>query len=87
MSGRAVSVFSQRRGQVAGFDRLSSKKSNEISTSEEMVRVSGLKNVVFTTDAPHCQKKTLMTIAETDNDYFVKVKGKQPKLPESVRRK
>jgi len=82
-----VSVFSQRRGQVVGFDKLSNKKSSEIPTFEEMVRVLGLKNVVFTMDALHCQKNTLKTIVETDNDYLVKVKANQPKLLESVRRK
>ena len=82
-----VSVFSQRRGQVVGFGKLSNKKSSEIPTSEEMVRVSGLKDIVFTTDALHCQKKTLKTIVETDNDYLVKVKASQPKLLGSVRRK
>jgi predicted transposase YbfD/YdcC len=82
-----VSVFSQREGQVAGFDKLSNKKSSEIPTFEEMVRILDLKHVVFTMDALHCQKKTLRTIVETDNDYLVKVKGNQPKLLESVRRK
>ena len=33
------------------------------------------------------RKKTLKTIIESDNDYLVKVKGNQPKLLESVRRK
>jgi len=82
-----VSVFSQREGQVVGFDRLSNKKSSEIPTFEEMVRILGLKDVVFTMDALHCQKKTLKTIVETENDYLVKVKANQPKLLESVRRK
>jgi len=82
-----VSVFSQRQGQVVGFDKLSNKKSSEIPTFEDMVRVLNLKHVVFTMDALHCQKKTLKTIVETDNDYVVKVKGNQPKLLESVRRK
>ena len=81
------SIFSQRRGQVVGFDKLSNKKSSEIPTSEEMVRVLGLKHVVFTMDALHCQKKTLKTIVETDNDYLVKVKANQPKLLEAVRGK
>ena len=81
------SIFSRRRGQVAGFDKLSNKKSSEIPTSEEMIRVPGLKNAVFTTDAPHCQKKTLRTIVGTDNDCLVRVKANQPELPESVRRK
>ncbi len=82
-----VSVFSMKRGQVVGFDILHNKKSSEIPTVECLIRLLDLENVVFTMDALHCQKKTLRTIAETDNDYLVKVKGNQPKLLESVRRK
>lgn len=82
-----ISVFSQRQGQVVGFDKFSNKKDSEIPTFEEMIRILDLEHVVFTADALHCQKKTLRTIVETDNDYLVKVKGNQPKLLESVRRK
>jgi hypothetical protein len=35
------------------------EKSNEIPAAEEMIRTLGLKGVIFTADALHCQKKPL----------------------------
>ena len=80
-----VSVFSQKQGQVIGFDRLRNGKGSEIPKVEELIRLLDLENVVFTMDALHCQKKTLRTVVETDNDYIVKVKNNQPKLLAAIR--
>jgi len=40
-----VSVFSQRRGQAIGFDRLHNKKSREIPTVGEMIRLFDLETL------------------------------------------
>ena len=79
-----ISVFSQKYGQVAGSDIFSNKKDSEIPTFENLVRLLGLEDVVFTMDALHCQKDTLNTIVGTDNDYVVKVKANQPTLLNSL---
>ena len=52
-----VSVFSQKRGQVIVSEAYENKKTSEIPTVESLIERLDLKDVVFTLDALHCQKK------------------------------
>jgi len=52
-----VSIFSHKRGQVIKVSKLENKKESEIPTVKELIKILGLKNVTFTLDALHCQKK------------------------------
>ncbi len=52
-----ISVFSQKRGQVIATSKLENNKSSEIPTVKELIERLDLKDVVFTLDALHCQKK------------------------------
>jgi len=52
-----VSIFSHKKGQVLKVAKLENKKSSEISTVKELIETLDLKNLVFTLDALHCQKK------------------------------
>ena len=51
-----VSVFSHKRGQVAGVAALENLKSSEIPTVQDLIDTLGLQGLVFTLDALHCQK-------------------------------
>jgi hypothetical protein len=52
-----VSFFVKERGQVLAVGRLENKKSSEIHLVQEMIKLFDLKDVIFTMDALHCQKK------------------------------
>ena len=52
-----VSVFLHKRGQVIAMKQLENKKSSEIPTVQELIELLDLKDVVYTLDALHCQKK------------------------------
>lgn len=52
-----VSVFSHRRGQVLKIAKLENKKESEILSVQHLIEVLDLKDLVFTLDALHCQKK------------------------------
>ena len=52
-----VSIFSHKKGQVIKMGKYESKKESEISTVEELLKCLELKDLVFTLDALHCQKK------------------------------
>jgi hypothetical protein len=52
-----VSIFSHKRGQVIKMAQLENKKQSEIPTVEELIQVLDLKDLTFTLDALHCQKK------------------------------
>ncbi len=45
-----------------------------------MVATTPLANKVFTLDAVHCQKETIQTINQSNNDYVIAVKKNQPNL-------
>lgn len=47
----------KERGQVFAVGRLENKKSSEIHLVQEMIKLFNLKDVIFTMDALHCQKK------------------------------
>lgn len=74
-----VSIFSSFDQIVLDAGKVQDK-SNEIPLVQELIKNSDLKNVVFTLDALHCQKKTVEAIIETGNDYVIGVKENQPTL-------
>ena len=52
---------------------------------KELIEALGLKDVVFTLDALHCQKKTVEVIVESGNDYVIQVKENQPSLLNAIK--
>ena len=52
-----VSIFSHKKGQVLKVAKLETKKSSEIPTVRKLIEYLDLKEVNFTIDALHCQKK------------------------------
>lgn len=52
-----VSVFSTKQGLVIGLQPMNSKQSSEIATVQNLIAALGLKGIVFSFDALHCQKK------------------------------
>lgn len=52
-----VSVFSHKRGLVVTSSKYENKKESEIPTVAKLIETLDLKNVTFTVDALHCQKK------------------------------
>jgi len=80
-----VSLFSQEQGVVVATAIMENKKESEICVIQQLLSQLNLENHVFTMDALHCQKKTIETIVESNNDYIIKVKKNQPKLQEAIR--
>jgi predicted transposase YbfD/YdcC len=80
-----VSLFSQQQGVVVATAIMENKKESEICVIQQLLSQLNLENHVFTMDALHCQKKTVETIIETNNDYMIKVKKNQPKLQEAIK--
>lgn len=80
-----VSLFSQQQGVVVATAIMENKKESEISVIQQLLSQLKLENHVFTMDALHCQKKTVETIVERNNDYIIKVKKNQSKLREAIR--
>jgi hypothetical protein len=52
-----VSVFHQQTGTVLATSRMDNGKEGEIPTLQQLLEKLGLKGVVLTMDALHCQKK------------------------------
>lgn len=52
-----VSVFAVKRGLVLGTGQLENGKQSEIPAVQQLIRSLGLKGVLFSLDALHCQKK------------------------------
>ena len=52
-----VSLFTHKKNQVLSVGKLEIKKSSEIFTVREVLELLELKDVIFTIDALHCQKK------------------------------
>jgi len=75
-----VSWYSQETGLVLALEKLENKKTSEIHCVREMVEKTPLSNQVLTLDAVHCQKETIQTINQSNNDYLIAVKKNQPKL-------
>ncbi len=52
-----VSAFSHARGEILGIKVMENKKESEINVVQDLLVLLDLKNVVFSMDALHCQKK------------------------------
>lgn len=81
-----ISVFSSKKKQVLSAKKISSKKESEIPTVRELIKALDLEGMVFTIDALHCQKKTVKSIVESNNNYVIGLKGNQPKLLKQVKK-
>ena len=75
-----VSWFSQENGLVLALEKLENKKTSEIHCVQDMVKTTPLTNQILTLDAVHCQKQTVQSINNSNNDYLIAVKKNQPKL-------
>lgn len=82
-----VSVFASKRKQVLGAGKILNHKESEIPKVRELIRELGLEGVIFILDALHCQKETVKTIVESNNDYCIGVKGNQKTLHERIKKK
>jgi len=80
-----VSVFANKQKQIIACKKVNNK-SNEIPKVRELITMLNLKNVVFTLDALHCQKETVKTIINSNNDYCIGVKGNQKKLHKQLKK-
>jgi predicted transposase YbfD/YdcC len=67
-----------------GVKAMENKNQSEIEIVQELLDILDLKGVVFTFDTLQCQKKTLDIIAESGNEYVVKVNKNQPKLYQTI---
>jgi len=79
-----VSAFSHDRGEVLGLKAMENKRESEIFVVQDLLALLDFKNVVFTMDALHCQKKTASAIVNSGNDYLITVKANQNKLHQSI---
>jgi len=52
-----ISVFCEKSGSVLCVGKINNSKESEIPKVKELIKQLGLKGVVFTIDALHCQKK------------------------------
>lgn len=82
-----VTLFRAKTKEVVAVDRTNSKKENEIPKLQELIKTLGLEGLVISADALHCQTKTAKTIIESKNNYCLGVKGNQPKLLASLKKK
>ncbi len=55
-----VSAFSAQRGLVLGLDRFENQHQSEIVTVQSLLQALRLEGVVFSLDALHCQKNSLV---------------------------
>lgn len=81
-----VSVFASKRKQVLTAAKINTKKTNEIPTVQELVKLLDLQGVTFTLDALHCQTKTTKIIKKTGNHYIIGVKNNQKKLYQDIKK-
>ena len=81
-----VSVFASKRKQVLTTAKIETKKENEIPKVQELLEMLDLKDVTFTLDALHCQKKTIKAIKKSKNHYIIGVKNNQKKLSEDIKK-
>jgi hypothetical protein len=80
-----VSLFSSKSKQVITQGKVENK-TNEIPLVAQLVRQLGLKGLILTADALHCQKDTVNTIVSSENDYVIGVKGNQETLHEQLKK-
>ena len=81
-----VSAYSSTQKQVLACKKIENDKESEIPSVRALIELLGLKGVVFTADALHCQKETTRIITEGGNDYILGLKGNQKKLLQQVKK-
>ena len=72
-----VSVYSHQQGWVVRHQALENKYQSEIEVVEALVKELWNMKVIITMDALHCQKKTIQSIIDGNNDYIVTIKKNQ----------
>ena len=82
-----VSVYVQKKKQILCLEKIENKKESEIPTVRKLIKMLDLDGVTFTMDSLHCQKETVKEIVESNNNYIIQVKGNQPTLQETVKKK
>jgi predicted transposase YbfD/YdcC len=75
-----VTAITSATRQAIGSNLVDNSKASEIPKLRDLVRILGLREVIFTADALHCQKETIQMIIETGNSFVLQVKGNQKKL-------
>ena len=81
-----ISLFVSRKKQCLKVSIIDTKKTNEIPSVQEMIKLLELEDVIFTIDAMHCQKKTTKIIKESNSEYILGVKGNQKKLLNQIKK-
>ena len=81
-----VSVFSQKKKEVLCAQKIENKKTSEVPTVRELIKLLDLEGVVFTIDALHCKKATTKTIIESGNDYMIATKENQKNLYKQLKK-
>ena len=82
-----VSVYVQKSKQILSLEKIESKKESEIPIVRKLIKMLDLEGVTFTMDSLHCQKETVKEIVKSKNNYIIQVKGNQPTLHDSVKKK
>jgi predicted transposase YbfD/YdcC len=78
-SVQILSAFAGECSIIPGHEEIE-EKSNEIPAARKLIEKLGLSGRIFTSDAVHCQEKTLSTAVENGNDVIVQVKENQKTL-------
>ena len=81
-----VSFFVSKSRQSMGSLKIDSKKDSEIPKLKELVNLLGLKDIVITADALHCQVDTTTAIVQSGNNYCIGVKKNQPNLLKEIKK-
>lgn len=74
-----VSCFSQYRQLRLKVGVLENHQTSKIQVVQELLSQFEITQTVFTLDAWHCQKTTVLAIIKSGNDYVITVKPNQPK--------
>lgn len=80
-----VSAFATTNGITLG-QRVTDKKSNEITAIPKLLKTLQLKGCIVTIDAMGCQKKIAKTILKGKADYVLAVKGNQKTIYQDLQR-
>jgi len=78
-----VSFFNSDSKEIL-MARKTATKSNEIPLVQEMIETFPFKDMIFTLDALHCQKKPVKLIKQSGNEYVLQVKKNQKRLLEQI---
>lgn len=81
-----VSAFASKQKQILATGKVELGKKSEIETVKQLIEMLGLRGVIFSLDALHCQKDTVKTIVKSKNHYVIGVKGNQKKLHDRVKK-